>query len=48
MSAEYVETKFLQATSLSLPSDQAQQLLGTLRHAGGVPDVNRLFDGVER
>jgi len=44
MSAEMTESKFLEATSMSLPADNARQLLERLRRVDDVTDVNHLFD----
>lgn len=44
MSAEMTESKFSEATSLSLPAASARQLLERLRRVEDVTDVNHLFD----
>ena len=45
MSAEMTESKFLEATSLSLTVDNARQLLERLRRVEEVTDVSQLFEG---
>ena len=45
MSAEMIESKFLEATSLSVTADHAHHLLERLRRVDDVTDVNQLFDG---